>query len=123
VGAGGSQEAAYELKTGVPTGTYHLVLDGIVIESVDVEFDLLWRRDGADTTLAMLQRHFDPTPGSAFDAQAVTADVSAPAIEFQPGDQLVLRYTGTTSADAEAYIPNGDGVKKGGRDPNITLPQ
>jgi hypothetical protein len=122
VGAGGSQEAAYDLKADVSGGTYHLELDGIVIEPVDVAFELLWRRDGSDTTLATLQRHFDPLPGSVFEAQAVAADVQARAIDFQPGDQLVLRYTGTNSADAVAYIPNGDGAKKDGRDPNVTLP-
>jgi hypothetical protein len=123
VGAGGSQEASYDLQAGIPAGAYHLVLDGIVLQSVDVEFDLLWRRDGSETMLATVQQHLDPPTDGGFDAQAFEVDVEAPAIDFRTGDQLVLRYTGTNATSADAYIPNGDAAKKAGRDPNITLPQ
>ena len=123
MGAGGSQEASYDLQAGVPAGTYHLVLDGIVLQSVDVEFDLLWRRDGSDTVLATARQHFDPPMDGGFDAQAFELDVQAPAVDYRGGDQLVLRYTGTNATSADAYIPNGDGAKKAGRDPNITLPR
>jgi hypothetical protein len=123
VGAGGSQEASYDLQTSVPAGTYHVVLDGIVIHPVDVQFDLLWRHAGSDTTLATWQLHLDPTAGSGFDAQAAEVDEQAPAIDFHAGDQLVFRYTGSTASPPESYIPDGDGAKKNGRDPNITLPR
>ncbi len=122
MGAGGSQEASYELQADVPAGTYHVVLDGIVIQSVDVQFDLLWRRNGSDTTLATWSVHFDPS-GSDFDAVPAEVDEQAPAIDFRAGDQLVFRYTGSNTTTDDAYIPDGDGAKKNGRDPNITLPQ
>jgi hypothetical protein len=61
-------------------------------------------------------------PGRDFDAQAAEVDAQAPAIDFAPGDQLVFRYTGSSDSPADSYIPNGDGAKKQGRDPNITLP-
>jgi len=121
VGAGGSQEASYDLQASVPAGTYHVVLDGIVIHPVDVQFDLLWRRAGSDTTLATWQLHVEPV-GSDFEAQAFEVDEQAPAIDFHAGDQLVFRYTGSPASPADSYIPNGDGAKKNGRDPNITLP-
>jgi hypothetical protein len=121
VGAGGSQEASYDLQASVRAGAYHVVFDGIVIYPVDVQFDLLWRRAGSDTTLTTWQLHFEPV-GSDFDAQAFEVDEPAPAIDFRAGDQLVFRYTGSTASPADSYIPNGDGAKKNGRDPNITLP-
>jgi hypothetical protein len=121
VGAGGSQEASYDLQASVPAGTYHVVLDGIVIQPVDVQFELLWRRDGSDTTLAAWSVHFDPA-GSDFDAVPAEVDEQAPAIDVRAGDQLVFRYTGSNTTTDDAYIPDGDGAKKNGRDPNITLP-
>ena len=96
------------------------MLDGIITESVDVQFELLWRSGGTDTTLATVQQHFDPTP--TFEAQGFETDVDASAIDSHAGDLFVLRYTGTNSTGADAYIPNGDGAKTNGRDPNITLP-
>jgi hypothetical protein len=122
VGAGGSREAAYALVADLPAGTYHLVLDGIAIVPVDVEFDLIWRSGSADTILATVERHFDPV-GSDFDAQLFETDVDADAVELHGSDELVLRYTGLDSTVAEAYVPDGDAAKKGGRDPNITLPR
>ena len=122
MGAGGSQEAEFDLVAGVPAGTYHFVLDSIIIRSVDVTFDLVWRRGTTDTTLATWQKHFEPLPGS-FDAQPYEVDMTAPAITFQAGDQLVFRFTGANTSSAEAYIPNGDGALSEGRIPNITLPK
>jgi hypothetical protein len=52
VGSGGSLEAEYTLKADIPAGTYKVICDAIIIRSVDVTFDLLWRRDGVDTVLA-----------------------------------------------------------------------
>jgi hypothetical protein len=123
VGAGGSQEAAYSLKASVPAGTYHLVLDAVIIASVDVTFDLIWRRGATDMPLATWTEHYEPLGGAAFDAQPFEYDETAPAITFEDGDQLVFRYTGANTASAQAYIPNGDGAISHGRIPNITLPK
>jgi hypothetical protein len=122
VGAGGSQEAPFALLASVPAGTYHFVLDSIIIKPVDVTFDLIWRRGTTDMPLASWMMHFDPLPGASFDAQPFEFDEVAPAITFQAGDQLVFRYTGANTTSAEAYIPNGDGTHAHGRIPNITLP-
>jgi hypothetical protein len=122
VGAGGSQEAEFDLVASVPAGTYHFVLDSIIIRSVDVTFDLVWRRGATDMPLATWQKHFEPLPAS-FDAQAYEVDMTAPAIELQAGDQLVFRYSGANTTSSEAYIPNGDGSLSHGRIPNITLPK
>lgn len=122
MGAGGSQEAEFHLVASVPAGTYHFVLDSIIIRSVDVTFDLVWRRGTTDMPLASWDKHFEPLPGS-FDAQPYEVDMTAPAINFVAGDQLVFRYTGANTSSAEAYIPNGDGSLSHGRIPNITLPK
>jgi hypothetical protein len=122
VGAGGSHEAAYDLKAGVPAGVYHVVLDGIVIQPVDVRFALIWRRGNTDTSLATWQVHFDPLSAGDFDAQALELDEPAAAIDFHAGDQLVFRYSGANAPTDAAYIPNGDGALKHGRIPNLTLP-
>lgn len=122
MGPGGSQEAPYNLKADVPAGTYHVICDAIVLASVDVTFDLLWRHGGADTTLASWTQHFDPVPGN-FDAQAYEIDQAAPAIDFHSGDEFVFRYSGANTTSAQAFIPNGDGANANGRLPNITLPQ
>ena len=122
MGPGGFQEAPFSLKASVPAGTYHCVLDSIIIKSVDVTFDLIWRRGTTDMPLATWMMHFDPLPGVNYDAQPYEFDATATAITYQPGDQLVFRYTGANTVSAEAYIPNGDGVNAHGRIPNITLP-
>jgi hypothetical protein len=123
VGTGGSQEAPFSLLAGIPAGTYHFVLDAVVISSVDVQFDLVLRRGGADTTLVTWMEHYNAIGGGDFDAQPFEYDETAPAVDFQAGDQLVFRYTGSNGAASETYIPNGDGVNSKGRIPNITLPK
>jgi hypothetical protein len=111
------------LKASVPAGTYHLVLDSIIIKSVDVTFDLVWRQaSGTDVSLATWTQHFDPLPGASYDAQPFEYDESCGAITFKAGDQLVFRYTGANTTSTEAYIPNGDGSHANGRIPYITLP-
>jgi len=122
VGPGGSQEAEWSLQGDVPAGTYKLVCDGIIIRSIDVTFDLVWRHEGMDTTLATAMVHFDPMVGS-FRAQACDLDMEAPAIDFTPGDQLIFRYSGANSTSNNGYIPNGDGASADGRIPNLTLPR
>jgi hypothetical protein len=124
VGAGRSQEAEYNLKASVPAGTYHCIIDSIIIRPVDVTFDLIWRRPGAnDVILASWMEHFEPLPGASFKAQPYEKSVDAPAIDYQPGDQLVWRYSAENTIMAEAYIPNGDGTLSDGRIPNFTLPK
>ncbi len=121
MGPGGSQEAAYTLKAAVPAGTYHLVLDAIIVQPVDVTFDLLWRRGATDTPLASWTEHYDPNPGN-YDAQPFEYDEDCAAIPWQKGDVLVFRYTGANTTSQEAYIPNGDGSHANGRIPHIELP-
>lgn len=123
MGSGGSQEAAYELKGPVKAGTYHLVIDAVIIKPIDVTFDLIWRHGLTDTTLATWQQHFDPLPGADYDAQPNEYDENCAAIDWQSGDQLVFRYSGANSQSAEAYIPNGDGPHANGRIPYIVLPK
>ena len=124
MGAGGSLEAAYTLKSSVPAGTYHFIIDSIIIRPVDVTFDLIWRRESmVDTTITSWQVHFDPLPGANFDAQPYEVDMAGPAIDFTTGDKLVFRYSAANTIQAEAYIPNGDGEHANGRIPNITLPK
>jgi hypothetical protein len=123
VGAGGSsQEAAYALKAPVAAGTYHLVLDSIIIKPVDVTFDLIWRQGATDISLATWTQHFDPLPGASYDAQSYEIDEPCGAINAKPGDELVFRYTGANTTSQEAYIPNGDGPHANGRIPHIELP-
>lgn len=122
MGAGGSQDAPFDLRSGVVAGNYHLVLDAVIIDSVDVTFDLILRRGPTDTVLAEWSDHYDPLPAGVYDAQAFEYDEACPAIQFVAGDQLVFRYTGANTLSAEAYIPNGDGSVTHGRIPNITLP-
>ncbi len=122
MGSGGSQEAPFDLEASVAAGTYHLVLDSVIVASVDVTYDLIWRRGSTDTTLAEWTMHFDPKGGDDYSATAYEVDETAQAIDFESGDQLVFRYTGANTTSNEAYIPNGDGALSQGRDPNITLP-
>ena len=122
MGAGGSQEAAFTLKASVPAGTYHFVLDAVITSPVDVTFDLIWRRGTTDMPLASWTEHYTPLGGGDFDAQPFEYDETAPAIDWQAGDQIVFRYTGANTPSAEAYIPNGDGVNSNGRIPHFMLP-
>jgi hypothetical protein len=76
-----------------------------------------------DTTLAEWNQHYDPLPGGVYTAQPFEYDETCTAIDFEPGDQLVFRYTGANGASMESYIPDGDGSFENGRIPNITLPR
>jgi hypothetical protein len=119
----GPVEAEYLLRADVPAGDYHVICDAIVIVSIDVTFDLIQRRKGIDTLLATWSEHFEPLP-TGYKAQAYELDVTAPAIHFKTGDQLVFRYTGGASPSTmTGWIPNGDGAITEGRIPNITLPE
>lgn len=89
-----------------------------------MRFDLIWRRGGTDTLLGTWDEHFEPLPGGVYDAQPYERDVATTtAIETQPGDEFVFRYSGLGSTAMQAYIPNGDGAITNGRIPNIRLPR
>lgn len=105
----------------MPAGTYHFVLDCIVIAGVDVTFDLMHRRGADDTVVVTWTEHFNPLPTS-FDAQAYEIDLPGTKIDFQAGDKLVFRFSGANTIQSDAWIPNGDGTLSHGRIPNITLP-
>jgi len=123
VGAGGPREAAFELVDSIPAGTWTLVGDGIITASVDVTWDVLWRRGTVDMPIARWQRHFDPRGGTNFDAQAFEESAAGPAIQFEAGDRLILRYDGEGTSVGMAYVPNGDGAIANGRIPFLRLPR
>jgi len=123
VGPGRSQEAPYTLKAPVAAGTYHVICDSIIIRPVDVTFELIHRTTAGDTTLASWSDHFEPLSGGIYEAQAYEIDQEAPAIDLAGTDELVFRYSGANTDAEQAFIPNGDGDRAGGRIPNITLPQ
>jgi len=121
VGPGGSQEAPYTLKDAIPAGSWHVVMDAVVIKPVDVTFDLLCRTTG-DETIATWMHHFDPKGGADFTAIAYELDVDGAATSCGKGDQLVFRYTGANTTSANAFVPNGDGKRASGRIPSFLLP-
>lgn len=124
MGAGSSLEAAYAVRNPIDAGTWRLVADGIILEAVDVRFELLWRHgDGSDDTqLAVFTRHFDPLDGGQYRAQPFDETAQVDAVAAASGDELVFRYTGESPLLPMAYIPNGDGELAGGRIPFIELP-
>jgi hypothetical protein len=118
VGAGRSQEAPFDLADDIKAGSWHLVADGVVVEAVDVHFEVALRRAGTDTTIVSWDHHFEP----ATALQALDLDAPGTAVTAQDGDQIVFKYTGQSATRTSAYIPNGEGKLAGGRDPSITLP-
>jgi hypothetical protein len=122
VGAGSSLEAGYTLSGPLGAGTWRLVADGIVLQSVDVTFDIVWRSGGDDQVLASWQRHLDPLPGGEYRAQPFEESAEVEGQQAAEGDQLILRFRGEGSDLPMAYIPNGDGELTGGRIPFIDLP-
>jgi hypothetical protein len=123
VGAGRSLEAAYRLSDAIPAGTWRLVADGIIIEPVDVRFEILWRRASGDVELAAFTHHFDPLPNGQYTAQAYEQTAEVDEVPAADGDQLVFRYSGQSQELPMAYVPNGDGDRVGGRIPYIEIPQ
>lgn len=107
----------------VPAGTWHLIGDGIILEPVDVHFEILLRRTGApDVGIVAWDQHFEPLPGNSFKAQALDLDAAGIAIDFESGDAIVFRYTGQSAANVNAYIPNGEAGTADGRNPAVILP-
>jgi hypothetical protein len=121
VGAGSSQEATFALEASVPAGSYHFVMDCIVIDAVTMTFELLQRRAGSDTLLVGFIDSYTPLGGANYSAQPFAYDETVPAIDFEAGDELVFRYTANGSSLPAAWEPNGD-QQHGSHDPNITLP-
>lgn len=122
MGSGGSFDAEYALQADVPAGAYHVICDAIIIQAVDVQFELIHRTSSGDRQLAAWTQHFEPLPPGNFGAQPYELDVTAPAIDAADGDELVFRYSGSGSLNM-AFIPNGEGDRAMGRFPNITLPR
>lgn len=122
MGAGRSLEAAYALGGPIEAGAWLMVGDGIVLESVDVTFEIVWRSDSGDEVLASWQHHFDPLPGGEYRAQAYEESAELARVDAADGDQLILRFTGEGSEQVMAYIPNGDGEVTDGRVPFLDLP-
>ncbi|HTM21146.1 MAG TPA: hypothetical protein VL172_11575 [Kofleriaceae bacterium] len=123
MGIGDPQEAEYTLKAPIAAGTWRLVGDGIIIEPVDVLFEIIWRSDAGDSAVASFQHHFEPNGGGNFDAVAYEDTTEADQVPAEAGDQLVLRYSAMNATIGMAYIPNGDGASHNGRIPFIELPQ
>jgi hypothetical protein len=126
VGAGRSQEAAFALVDDLPAGEWKLVGDGVILQAVDVTFEVLVRRGGAtpsDLPVVSWQQRFDPRPDGTFDAVPYEATARGAAVKVQSGDLLIFRYSGQSASSMNAYVPNGDGVRQNGRIPNLTLPR
>jgi hypothetical protein len=68
VGAGRSQEAGFELVDDLPGGTWKLVGDGIILQAVDVTFEVLVRRCATELPVVRWEQHFDPRADGSFDA-------------------------------------------------------
>ena len=121
-----SLEAAYSFQTStsLKSGPWHLIGDGLIVQSCDVQFDVLTRDAQGDHRVTTWTHHFDP-PSSGFDAQPFEGDASGSAVAVSSGDRLVLRITvlGVSSGTSTFYIPNGDGSASNGRIPSLTLPK
>ena len=122
MGAGRSQEAGFTLQADLPRGSWTLIGDGIIIEPVDVRFEVFVRRGGSELPVVSWDHHFEPRPGGSFDATAYEEAAQGAAIDRRDGDVLVFRYTGASATSMNAYIPNGDGARQKGRIPHLILP-
>jgi hypothetical protein len=126
LGPGGSLEAAFLLSGPIKAGSWHLVGDGVVFESTDITFDVLWRdAAGTDHPIVSWTHHFDPMP-SGFDAVLYEDDAPGVAAPAKGNDQLVLRMSAPAGGYPDGtmlWIPNGDAETTHGRDPSLTLPK
>jgi hypothetical protein len=106
----------------VHAGDWHLVGDGIIFDSVDVTFTVLWRSSTGDVKLTEFKHHFDPQE-SGFNAVPYDGDATGIAAPAHAGDLLVLRFSATGStAQGLLYQPNSDGTTAMGRIPSLKLP-
>ena len=121
MGIGDPLEAPFTLAAPLPAGGWTLVADGIVIEPVDVRFEVLVRAGTAATSLLSVDHHFEPAPGGTFDAVPFETSFSAEAAGAA-GDLLVLRFSAMNATREMSYIPNGDGTLANGRIPFLDLP-
>ena len=122
MGVGDSLEAAMVLRGPIAAGVWHLVGDGIVFDSADLRYDVLWRSAAGDTTLVSFAHHFDPLPPpDQFDAVPFEASAPGKVAPARAGDQLVLRFTAESGSANVAFIPNGDGAHAHGRIPSLQL--
>lgn len=95
-----------------------------MIQPVDVQFDLFHRRPGQDdVVLTTWSDHFEPLGGGVYDAQPYEHQAEIERVEYEPGDELIFKYTGTGTDTPMAWVPNGDGELLDGRIPYIDLPQ
>ncbi|MGZ3439720.1 MAG: hypothetical protein ACXVDD_09390 [Polyangia bacterium] len=125
LGPGGSLEASYLLTGPIKAGSWHLIGDGVVFESSDITFEVLWRDSGGDHPIVSWQHHFDPQP-SGFDAVLYEEDAVGVEAKAKSNDLLVLRMTaapGNYPAGTMLWLPNGDAEQTHGRDPSLTLPK
>jgi hypothetical protein len=123
VGVGDPLEAEYLLLGPIPAGRWHFVGDGIIIQPVDVRFELFWRDDAGEHPIATWDTHFEPIGGGEYTATPYEVDADAGEIPAKQNDLLVLRYSGMNTTVGMAYIPNGEGARAEGRIPFIELPQ
>jgi hypothetical protein len=126
VGIGDPLEAAYRLPAPIPSGRWGLVGDGLIFESCDVRFDVLWRRATSEMPIASFSHHFDAPPDglTRFDAVAYEDETDAGAVPAVAGDLLILRFTVVSihPPGTRQYAPNGDGARAKGRIPFLRLP-
>ncbi len=122
MGAGSSQEAEYTLVADIPAGTWRLVADCFVLESVDMQFEIFQRKAaGGDVPIVRWDHHFDPS-GSPTVVQVYEVIAAGPRVVVATGDQLIFRYTGTNSTQPTSWFPDGEGANYGGRIPYVDLP-
>lgn len=70
-----------------------------------MHFEVVLRRNGADTPVVAWDHHFDPLGAGIFDAQLYEADAEGTAIDFVAGDQIVFRYTGQSTTTGTRTSP------------------
>lgn len=122
MGVGDPLSATYKLVGPIAAGAWHLVGDGLILASVDMQFDVLWRSGGNDQPIVSFSHHFD-VPAESYYAAPLDADAAGAAVPARAGDLLVLRITALSSASpGSAYIPNFDGSHTKGRIPALSLP-
>jgi hypothetical protein len=114
VGIGDPLEAEFELLAPIPAGSWTFVGDGIIIEPVDVLFEIIWRSDAGDDVIWSLPTHFDPQGNGNFDAVPFEQTAELAAVPAAGQDQLVLRYSAMN-----ATIGSGFAWRRGGCDLRI----